>query len=127
MNLEGKLDRSSAYVKDETGAFLRNVELIRDSGGSTLSTTPSHPGLTQTSQKAFDQWPENMPPGVQPTMQELTDAIHSLANGKAVGPDGVYAELLKIILNGDLALRRIVFGRGRGAAAVERCHHDGTP
>ena len=39
-------------------------------------------------------------------MQELTDAIHSLANGKAVGPGGVSIELFKIILNGDPALRR---------------------
>ena len=39
-------------------------------------------------------------------MQELTDAIRSLTNGKAVGPDGVSVELFKIILNGDPALRQ---------------------
>ena len=39
-------------------------------------------------------------------MQELPDAIRSLANGKAVGPDGVSFELFKITLNGDPALRR---------------------
>ena len=39
-------------------------------------------------------------------MQELTDAIRSLANGKAVGLDGVSVELFKITLNGDPALRR---------------------
>ena len=39
-------------------------------------------------------------------MRELADAIRSLANGKAVGPDGVSIELLKIILNGDPALCR---------------------
>ena len=44
--------------------------------------------------------------GVQPTMRELIDAIRSLANGKAVGPDGVSVELFKITLNGDPALRR---------------------
>ena len=48
-----------------------------------------------------------MPLGVQPTMQQLTDTIRSLANVKAVGPDGVSVELFKItILNGDSALRR---------------------
>ena len=47
-----------------------------------------------------------MPLEVQLTMQELTDAICSLANGKAVGPDGVSVELFKIALNGDPALRR---------------------
>ena len=39
-------------------------------------------------------------------MQELTGAIHSLANGKAVGPDGVSVELSKTTLNVDHALRR---------------------
>ena len=39
-------------------------------------------------------------------MQELTDDIHSLAEGKAVGSGGVSFELLKTTLNGDPALRR---------------------
>ena len=39
-------------------------------------------------------------------MQEMTDAIHSLANGKAAGPDGVFVELFRITRNGDPALRR---------------------
>ena len=64
------------------------------------------PKLDPNIAEGLDQWLENMPLGVQPTMQELTDAIRSLANGKAVGPDGVSVELVKIILNGDPALRR---------------------
>ena len=66
-------------------------------------------------------------------MQELTDAIRSLANGKAVGPDGVSVELLKITLNGDPTLRRRLLGivvciwrGGEVPAAAERCHHHGT-
>ena len=47
-----------------------------------------------------------MPLGVQSTMQELTDAIRSLANRKAVGSDGVPVELFKVTLNGDPALHR---------------------
>ena len=43
-------------------------------------------------------------------MQELTDAIRSLANGKAVGPDGVSVELFKITLNGDLVV--FIWGGG---------------
>ena len=39
-------------------------------------------------------------------MQELTDAIRSLANGEAVGPDEVPVELFKIALNGNPALRQ---------------------
>ena len=51
-------------------------------------------------------------------MQELIDATSSLANGKAVGPDGVPVELFKIALNGDPTLRQrlldIVVGIWRG-------------
>ena len=43
-------------------------------------------------------------------MLELIGAIRSLMNGKAVGTDGVSAELLfKVTLRGDLALRRRLF------------------
>ena len=42
-------------------------------------------------------------------MQELTDAVRSLANGKSIEPDGISVELFKITLNGDPALRRRLF------------------
>ena len=108
MNLEGKRDRSSACVKDENGVLLRDVELIRERWvrwfHTLLNAKPTR--LDPTIAEGLDQWPENMPLEVQPTMQELTDAIRSLANGKAVGPDEVSVELFKITLNGDPALRR---------------------
>ena len=108
MNLERKRDRSSAYVKDENGVLLRDVELIRERWVRWFHTllNAKSPRLDPNIAEGLDQWPENMPLGVQPTMQELTDAIRSLANGKAVGPDGVSIELFKITLNSDPALRR---------------------
>ena len=131
MKLEGKRDRSSAYVKDE------DVELIRERWVRWFQTllNAKSPRLDPNIAEGFDQWPENMPLGVQPTMQELKDAIRSLAKGKAVGPDEVPVELFKITLDGDPALcRRLldivvrIWRGGRGAAAaVERCHHHGTP
>ena len=108
MNLEGKRDRSSAYVKDENGVLLRDVELICERWVRWFHTllNAKSLGLDPNIAERFDQWPENMPLEVQPTMQELVDAIRLLANGKAVGPDGVSVKLFKIILNGDPALRR---------------------
>ena len=108
MNLEGKRDRSSAYVKDENGVLLRDVERIREQWVRWFHTllNATSPRLDPYIAEGLDQWPENMPVEVQPTMQELTDGIRSLANGKAVGPDGVSVELFKITLNGDPALRR---------------------
>ena len=40
MNLKGKRDRSSAYVKDENGVLLRNVELIRERWVPVVSHSP---------------------------------------------------------------------------------------
>ena len=108
MNLEGKQDHCSAYVEEENGVLLRDVELIRKRWVRWLHTllNAKSPRLDPNIAEGLDQWPENMPLGVQPTMQELTDAIRSLANGKALGPDGVSVTLFKITLNGDPALRR---------------------
>ena len=108
MNLEGKRDRSSEYVKDDNGVLLRDVELIRERWVRWFHTllNANSPRLDPNIAEGLDQWPENMLLGVQPTMQELTDAIRSLANGKANGSDGVSVELFNITLNGDPALRR---------------------
>ena len=76
------------------------------------------PNLDPNIAEGLEQWPENTTLRNQPTMQALTDAIRSLANGKAVAPDGVPVELFKIALNGDPALRQrlldIVVGIWRG-------------
>ena len=133
-NLEGKRDRSSAYVKDENGVLLRGVELNRERWVRWFHTllNAKSPRLDPNIAEGLDQWPESMPLGVQPTTQELTDDIRLLANGKAVGPDGVFVQLFKITLNGDPALRRrlldivVRIWKGRGAAAVEIYHHHGT-
>ena len=128
MNLEGKRDRSSAYVKDENGVLLRDVELICERWVRWFHTllNAKSPRLDPNIAEGLDESPENMPLGVQPTMQELTGAIRSLANGKAVGPDGVSVKLFKSILNGDPALRRrlldIVVRIWRGA----RCRSSGN-
>ena len=108
MNLEGKRDHSSLYVKNKNGVLLRDVELIRERWVHWFHTllNAKSPRLDPNTAGGLDQWPENMPLGVQPTMQELTDAIRSLANGNDVGPDGVSVELFKITLNGDPALHR---------------------
>ena len=108
INLEEKRDCSSAYVKDENGVLLRDVELIRERWVRWFHTllNAKSPRLGQSIAEGLDQWPENMPLGVQPTKQELIDAIRSLANGKTVEPGGVPVELFNITLSGDPALRR---------------------
>ena len=93
--------------KDEYGVLLRDVELIRERWVRWFHTllNAKSPKLEPNIAEGLHQWLENMPQEVQPTIQELTGAIRSLANGKAVGPDGVSVDL-KTTLNGDSALRR---------------------
>ena len=108
MNLEGRRDRSLAYVKDENGVLLSDVELIRERWVREFHTllNAKSPRVDLNIAEGLDHWPENMPLTVQPMIQELTDAIRSLASGTAVAPDGVSVELFKITLNGDSALHR---------------------
>ena len=94
--------------KRRGGMLLRDVQLIPEQcvrWFHILLNTKS-PKLDPNIAEELDQGPENMPLGVQPTMQELTEAIRSLANGKVVGPDGVSVVLFKSTLNGDPALQR---------------------
>ena len=90
------------------------------------------PKLDPNIVEGLDQWPKNTPLRVQPTLQELIDAIRSLKNRTTAEPDGVSVGLFKITLNGNPALRRrpldmfVVGGEG-GAAALLRGYHHGTP
>ena len=82
MILKGKRDRSSAYVKDEDGVLLRDVELIHERWVRWFHTLLNikSPKLDPNIAECLDQWLENMLVGVQPTMQELTSAICTWAN-----------------------------------------------
>ena len=111
INLDRKRDSSSAYVKDENGVLLTDVELSHERWVRWFHTllNAKSPRLDPNIVEGLDQWPKSMPLGVQPTVQELKDAIRSLANGKAVGSDEVSVELFKITLNGNPALRWRLF------------------
>ena len=106
----GRAARSQLGVRQrrERRLLLKDVELIRERWVRWFHTLLNGKSATLDPNivEGLDQWPENMPLRVQPTMQELTDAIRSLVNGKVVRPDGVSVELFKIILNGDPILRR---------------------
>ena len=89
MNLQGKRDYSLAYVKKDDGVFLKDAELTRERRVRWFHTflNAKSSRLDPNIAKALYHWPENMPLDVQPTIQELTGAIRSLVNGKAVGPN----------------------------------------
>ena len=74
MNLDGNRDRSSAFIKDEDSVLLKDVELIRERWIRWFHTlfNAKSPKLDPN---ILDQWPENIPLGVQLTMEELTCVI----------------------------------------------------
>ena len=74
--------------------------------GSVVPHPLKSPKLDPNIAEGLEQWPENTTLENKPTIQGLADAIRSLANGKAVGPDGVSVELFKIVLNGAPTLRQ---------------------
>ena len=126
INLEGKQYLSWAYIEDEDGILLTDVDLIREGWLRWFHTflNAKSPTLDLNIANGLDQWSEKIPLGVQPTMQELIDAIRLLTNRKAVRPDEVFVELIKIMFSGDPATetaryRRLYLKGGRDATAVE--------
>ena len=77
MNLGGKRDPSSAYINDGDILLLRDVQLIRERWirwfHALLNAKLTRLGTNIV--EGLDQWPENIPLRVQPTMQELIGAI----------------------------------------------------
>ena len=120
INLEGKRYLSWAYVEDEDGILLTDVDLIREGWLRWLHTflNAKSPTFCPNIVEGLDRWSEKTPLVVQPTMQELSDAIRSLKNGKAVGPDEVSVELIKITFSaippcdGDCSISSFVFEGG---------------
>ena len=66
MNLEGKRDPSSAYVKGENGVLLRDLELIHERWVRWFHTVlnAKSPRLEPSIAEGLDQRPENMPLGI---------------------------------------------------------------
>ena len=56
--------------------------------------------------EGLPQWPITHALGVEPTENELIGALRSMANAKAVGPDELLVELLKIGINHDPTVLR---------------------
>ena len=60
-----------------------------------------YPISSDSTSQELPQWPITHALGVEPTENELVGALRSMANAKAVGPDELPAELLKLGINYD--------------------------
>lgn len=98
INLEGKLDRRSHFIKDEGDNLLRGVDIIHERMARWFhsKSLKLDPNITE----GLGQWPENTPLRFQPTMQEFTDTTFLLPEG--IGSNSL--ELSNIPLNDDPAL-----------------------
>ena len=67
----------TSYVEDENGILLRDAGLVRERWARWFHTLLNikSPKLDLNIVEGLDRRPENMPLGVQSTMQELTDTI----------------------------------------------------
>ena len=97
--MEGKRTFNSQYIKDEEGRLLRDNALIRERWVRwfhRLLNTKS-PTLDPNNEGELKQWPPCRPRDDVPSRHEVEEAIRALENRKAVEPDGLPAELLKVL------------------------------
>ena len=99
MDAEGKRTFDSQYIKHEEGRLLRDNAFIRERCvrwfHKQLNT--KSPTLDPSVVDELKQWPPCRPLDDVPSRYEEGDAIRALANRKAVGPDGLPAEPLKVL------------------------------
>ena len=97
MDVEGKRTLNSQYTKDEEARLLQDNALIRHRWMEwfpKLLNTMS-PTLDLNIVDKLKQWPRRRSPDGVPSRYELEEAIRALGRCKAVGPEGLPAELLK--------------------------------
>ena len=107
--MEGKMNINSQYLREEKGRLFADIGRIRGRlvwwFYKLLNTTL--PTLDPTITGELKVWPPCSPLDDVPSRYEVDEAIRAIANRKAVGPDGLPVELLKVLVDerdsGDLA------------------------
>ena len=103
VQLEETKKVESQCVRNEGGRLLRNKGRIRERWvrffRSLLNSKSDM--LDPDMPKRLSQQPVASALGIEPTEEEIATAMKAMANEKAVGPDGLPAELLKFGLQQD--------------------------
>ena len=91
---------SAQYTRDEDGKLLRKLKEIHEGWRrcfpSLLDTTSAAPDLIIT--EGLMPTPAALSLEDTPVLDETKQALRSMANGKAMGPDGLPAGLLELRL-----------------------------
>ena len=97
VGLGGRKARSEQFIIDEEGTLLRGKVRIRKRWGGFFQTLLNKsPNLDLTITSLFQQRPSPPSLGDEPTMDDMTGVIRGMPNWKAVGPDSLPAEVLKL-------------------------------
>ena len=95
VGMEGTRVKEEQYIRDEDGILLRNIGDVRSRWvrfiNTLLNTKP--PKLDPAILERFPARPVALSLRDAPTMIEITEAIRSMANEKAVGQDSVSIEI----------------------------------
>ena len=99
--LQGKKLVSAQYIRDEDGKLLRKLGGIRARwrGYFTFLLNTTSAALNQKIIEGLSQKPTALSLGDPPVVNETKKTLRSMANGKAMGPDELPAELLKLGLS----------------------------
>ena len=110
MQLEETKKVESKCVRDEEGRLLRDKRHIRERWvrffHSLLNSKSDM--LDADIPKRLPQYPVASALGIEPTEEDIAAAMKAMANTKALGPDGLPAELLKFGLQQDRTILREV-------------------
>ena len=108
MQLEETKKVESQCVRDEEGRLLHDKWRIRERWvrffGSLLNSKSDM--LDADIPKRLPQHPVASALEIEPTEENIITAMKAMANAKAVGPDGLPAELLKLGLQQDRTILR---------------------
>ena len=99
LNIEDTQKVSPQYILDQEGIMLRDPGLVLGRWAQFFGTL-----LNSKSDKLRLDIIEGVPPvayalGIEPTENEVTRALRSMANAKAIGPDELSVELLTLGIN----------------------------
>ena len=108
VQLEETKKAESKYIRDEEGRLLRDKGRIRERWVRFFrSLLNSKSGMIDADiPKRLPQHPVASALGIEPTEEEIATAMNAMANAKAVGPDSLPAELLKLGLQQDRTILR---------------------
>ena len=103
-----KVESQQQCIRDEEGRLLRDKGRIRERWvrffRSLLNSKSDM--IDADIPKRLPQHPVASALGIEPTEEEIATAMKAMANAKAVGPDGLPAELLKLGLQQDRTILR---------------------